>query len=48
MLTAVELRQCTITKFVAIDMYATLLRLVGRSIMNSCIGRGDKWSCITR
>ena len=41
-LTAVELSECTNTKYVAMDMYATLFVLVGRNIINSSMRRGDK------
>ena len=41
-LTAVELSECTNTKYVAMDMYATLFILVGRNIINSSMRRGDK------
>ena len=47
-LTAVELSERTNTKYVAMDMYATLFILVGRNLINSSMRRGDKWSCITR
>ena len=39
-LAAVELRERTNTKCVAMDKYATIFVLVGRYIINSCMTRG--------
>ena len=47
-LAAVELSECTNTKYVAMDIYTTLFTLVGRNIINSSMRKGDKWSCISR
>ena len=41
-MTAVELSECTNTKYVAIDMYATLFILVGRNNINISMRRWDK------
>ena len=38
-LTAVELSECTNTKYVAMDMYATLFILVGGNIINDSMRR---------
>ena len=43
---AVEVSECANTKYVAMDMYATLFILVGRNTVYSSIRRGNKWSCI--
>ena len=40
-LTPVELSECTNTKHVAMDMYATLFILVGRTIINNRM-RGNR------
>ena len=45
-LTAVELSECTNTKYVATDMHAAIFILVGRNVINSSVRKGDK--CITR
>ena len=34
-LTAVELSECTNTKYVAMDMYETLFILIGRNVISS-------------